>query len=1186
MRRYDWTLTPVGDPGAWPASLRTTVNLLLNSKFPMFLLWGDDYTQFYNDAYLPSFGTDGKHPAALGQAGKECWQEAWSLLGPLLDQVRLGGEAIWKEDQPVPMYRNGRIETTYWTFSYSPVLNEAGNIGGVLSTCFETTEKVLSLKKIQESSDELLFAIEATELGTWDLNPDTGHFTANVRLKEWFGLRPEENIPLSTAISCIAAADRDRVAAAITRALDHTSGGQYQELYTIIHPVTDRRRIVMAKGRAWFGDDQKAYRFNGTLQDITEQRLAELAQKEAEMRFRQVTSTSPTGLWLSDTEGNIIYINKTLTDWTGIAYEDLLGQGWLQAVVPDDRQKVTEIFSRAIAARAHYDVEFRLIMQNGQAAWCRSAGDPFSDEQGHYAGYSGFCLNIQEQKDINDRITKSREQLLHSFEAAPVAIATIDKHELTFRMANSFYAALVGRKPEDLVDKPLLAALPELEGQGFDLLLNQVIQTGIAYTSKEVGVDLVRDGRLEKIFVDFAYQPQADQNGEVYGVLVVATDVTTQVTSRQDIEESEFRFRSLVTEAPIATCLFVGPDMIVEVANDIMLRYWGKDRTVIGKPLREALPELVGQPFLGILDNIYVTGETHSERNAAARLEVDGRLQTFYFDYTYKPLRNAFGNVYGIMDMAIEVTEQVIAVRQLEESEQFARHIFYNSPVAKLVFIGPDMILRDANEAMLHLFGRDASILNKPIMESIPEFRQTDLKEKYLRVLQTGEAYFEYAQKIQLSKNGEQHQGYYDYIYKPLTDASGQHYGVVCTAVDVTQQVTARQQIEMAEASLRGAIELAELATWRIDLVKKKVHYSERMQQWLGVAASELNVDASPRIHTADQERVGQAIHTALQPGGNGRFDEIYTIVHITTGQERVIHASGQTVFDENGAPLILSGTAQDITLQRKLQADLELKVQQRTEELAASNEELESMNESLRRSNEELFQYAYVASHDLQEPLRKIRMFSSILDTQKDVPEFSRNVIGKISKSAERMSMLIKDLLEFSRLVNSDQLKQPIDLNRIVKEVLNDFELRIAESGAEITVNTLPIVAAVSLQMNQLFYNIISNALKFVKQGERPVVKISYSVAAADEVKQHIRKPMPGTTYHKISISDNGIGFEEKYATQIFEVFKRLHDRDAYSGSGIGLAICRRIVDNHSGYLLVDSVINQGTVFHIVLPG
>ena len=166
------------------------------------------------------------------------WPEIWEFIKPLIDQVLAGSGATWNEDQLLPIYRNGQMEDVYWTFSYSPVTDESGGIAGVFVTCSETTEKVRNTARLEESKDFLHHAIEAAELATWDLNPRSNEFIASPRLKEWFGLKWDDIVPLPLALESIAEADRERVIAAIGKALSNEDGGHYDIVYTIISPQT------------------------------------------------------------------------------------------------------------------------------------------------------------------------------------------------------------------------------------------------------------------------------------------------------------------------------------------------------------------------------------------------------------------------------------------------------------------------------------------------------------------------------------------------------------------------------------------------------------------------------------------------------------------------------------------------------------------------------------------------------------------------------------------------------------------------------------------------------------------------------------------------------------------------------------------------------------------------------------
>jgi PAS domain S-box-containing protein len=181
-----------------------------------------------------------------------------------------GGESTWSEDQLIPIYRNNKLEDVYWTFSYSKVLDETGNPGGVLVICNETTEQVQSYNNIEIAKNELEFAIEAADLGTWDLNPTTNTFIGNHRLKQWFGLNEHEEVNLDNALTTIIPEDRDRVTAAINKALQKGSDGSYNVIYTIVGR-DDTKRIVEATGRARFDAEGNARQFNGILQDVTEE---------------------------------------------------------------------------------------------------------------------------------------------------------------------------------------------------------------------------------------------------------------------------------------------------------------------------------------------------------------------------------------------------------------------------------------------------------------------------------------------------------------------------------------------------------------------------------------------------------------------------------------------------------------------------------------------------------------------------------------------------------------------------------------------------------------------------------------------------------------------------------------------------------------------------------------------------
>jgi PAS domain S-box-containing protein len=259
--------------------------------------------------------------------------------------------------------------------------------------------------------------------------------------------------------------------------------------------------------------------------------------------------------------------------------------------------------------------------------------------------------------------------------------------------------------------------------------------------------------------------------------------------------------------------------------------------------------------------------------------------------------------------------------------------------------------------------------------------------------------------------------------------------------------------------------------------------------------------------------------------------------------------------------------------------------IRERNKVLVEKIEELARHNRELWRSNQDLSQYAYVASHDLQEPLRKIRIFSDILINNEQLSRKDKFIANKINFASERMSLLIRDLLNYSKLLKSDAVFEPVNLGEIMKAVMMDFEVTIQEKQAVINFPVLPVVTAVKLQMNQLFYNLLGNALKFTQPEQPPVVDITVEELSGNQLKEYIDKPIPQVPYLRITFTDHGIGFAERDSEQIFEVFRRLYPREVYEGSGIGLALCRRIVQNHGGYLYAISQPGKGASFNIVIP-
>lgn len=277
IRAYDWKNHPLGHPDTWPQSLLTTVSIILNSRFPMFLWWGPEHYQFYNDAYRPSLGREGKHPTALGQKGVDCWPEVWSIIYPLMRQVIDGGGPTWQEDALIPIYRNGQIEDVYWTFSYSPVRGDTGNIDGILVVCTETTRSVQSFRQLREMeqvnaayAQRLEIALEAAQLGSFEFDLQTMEITCNEQCRLHLGLPPAASYRQQEMADILNQPDRAEKAAAWQHAVRNreTYRSEYQ-----VRQADGSIRYVIASGNTMYNEDGQPAKMVGVTMDVTEHKL-------------------------------------------------------------------------------------------------------------------------------------------------------------------------------------------------------------------------------------------------------------------------------------------------------------------------------------------------------------------------------------------------------------------------------------------------------------------------------------------------------------------------------------------------------------------------------------------------------------------------------------------------------------------------------------------------------------------------------------------------------------------------------------------------------------------------------------------------------------------------------------------------------------------------------------------------
>jgi PAS domain S-box-containing protein len=1446
-RSHDWASTSVGNPDTWPQSLRTSVSTVLNAAFPMLLFWGNDMTCFYNDAFLPSLGTEGRHPS-VGRKAADMWSDIWDTIGPMLESVRSTGKPVYFEDMLVPFHRDGKVDDTYWTFNYSAVYGESGSVDGVVVICTETTKQIRATSKLSESDRRFhqlvadatmgILVVTGEDLKMEILNDAYGRIVgrsvAEMQDKKLFDMIPDEETHFRPIIESVLRTGK--------------------ELY-----LYDQPYFVEVEGRRIEGYLNILYQpykdVQGTVtgvmimcHDVTEQVKASQQVVASEQRLRSLINAAPVAIGLFLGRDLVVDMhNQTFIDIVGKG-PDIMGKP-LREVMPElltEGQPFLTILDDVYTTGKMFQTYGSLvsIVQNGVMThnYYNITYSPVYDENGEIYGILDIAVDVTGEVELRKALADSAADLSDIIHKAPVAMGILRGADYRVEIANKRIFEIWGISPETTVGRPIFEALPEAKGQGFDALLDGVYQTGLPFKANAMKMLLPRESGLQEVYVDFVYEALRDHDGKITGVIVVATEVTENIHKQQSIIDSEQRIRSIIEAAPSPIGIMTGKEMRIAFANQSIKDAWGKGDDIIGMTFSELLPELEGKGFYEALDGVYETGIAYHSKNQRIELVVDGILQPYYYNYSYTPLFDTEGNVYGVMNTAAnvtdievarqkveeseqqlrsvieaapfpisvytgeekrvlfanqtmkniwakgddvegklymeilpefadqyvfrqldevyatgkpfsirnkelevvendvkrhyyinhdltplkdiegniygvistaaDVTDLTIAKKKVEESEQNLRNMIMQAPVAMCILMGDDHTIDVANDMIIDLWGKPKEmVMGKPLFVALPDAREQGLEALMDMVYRKGDTFKANEMPVELLRNGELETIYQNFVYEPYRDANGNIIGVLVVTIDVTPQAMSRRKVEHSEQRVRSIIDstpfpiavytgpektiayanqsimdvwgkgndvvgktyteiLPELAgqqifeqvtavyetgipfharNQRVDLVvdeelqhfwfnysftpvfdadgkiygvmntaaevtdlnlaKQKIEaneqslrniilqapiamciYSsddyrieianEKMYEFYGKRPSRPNMPIFELLPEAKGQGFEEILDTIVKTGKPfANNEQVLTMMRDGVIKPVYINYAFEPILGIDGQVTSIFTTATDVTPQVEARRKIEEIVAERTKELAQANQ-------NLQRSNAELEQFAYIASHDLQEPLRKVSTFTQMLENSLgEIPERSKNYFDKIYSSTGRMTSLIRDVLNYSQLSRDErQAFKPVDLNELVEDIKTDYELMITQKNAIITSGKLPVIEALPQQMSQLFANIISNSLKFNKAGESPHISISAELMSAGELAAE-KIPLTNIPYYKIQIRDNGIGFDQAHADKIFNIFQRLHGKAEYSGTGIGLAMCKKIAVNHYGDIYATSTRGQGALFTLILP-
>lgn len=584
--------------------------------------------------------------------------------------------------------------------------------------------------------------------------------------------------------------------------------------------------------------------------------------------------------------------------------------------------------------------------------------------------------------------------------------------------------------------------------------------------------------------------------------------------------------------------------------NDAAVRLWGR-RPLPGKELATALTG-------GHLDN---------EDFQIERPDHSRRLVRSYSRGIYSPL----GTLVGSINTLVDITD----LKDKETKSAWLSAIVRYSDDA-IIGKTVDGIVTSWNLSAQRIFGYTAEeMTGQSILRLIPEDRQQE-EPLILERLRRGERVDHFETKRR-TKTGEILD--ISLSISPIKDARDQIIGVSKIARNITEQKRIERTYAEERERSRMAIAATRMGTWEYAVLEKTFHCSDEMLRIWGAPLSKATESTFflNCVHPEDRKSITEGAKSAIHDRQLGYFDALFRILRYSDKDQRWIRAQGKVFFAQGLKPESFIGTVLDVTDAHQTQQTLERTVAERTKELS-------SLNRRLQESNHELEQFAYIASHDLQEPLRKIQIFSELVE-ERLKPSLQGEVLGyfgRIKDAADRMSRLIRDVLEYSRLTNMEAELETVDLNEVFLDVCAELDWQIAEKNAVVRAGDLPSVKGIRTQFCQVFRNMIGNSVKFCTG--TPRISITSDRIPAEKVPAELSmKRAPG--YIRLRFSDNGIGFEQEYASKMFKIFQRLNRQEAYSGSGIGLAICKKIVDNHEGAIEAEGRPGEGATFTIYLP-
>jgi PAS domain S-box-containing protein len=901
---------------------------------------------------------------------------------------------------------------------------------------------------------------------------------------------------------------------------------------------------------------------------------------ESEAWYRQFVETLPQLLWTCRADGSLDYASKRLLTFLGVPEAELFGRGWLDSVNPEDREHAGESWARAVATGSEFQCEFRFRRHDGAYRWMDVRAHPLLDDDGKVVKWFGAYTDIHDRREVQEALRIEQQRLEKMAAASPQALHSFRKGPdgtYGFPYVSPAFTKVLGVESDELARDPsgLFARYHPEDMRGMAVALAESERT-MSPWRYEWRVEV--PGRGE-VWVEAHSTPVRDADGGItwHGTL---DDVTERRRKDAELRESELRFRQIANAIDhVFWMMEIEPRERITYVSPPVERLWGrKPREFYENPRlwMESIHE-ADRPRVRAAFEHWLKEPYEHQFQFEYRLQKQGEDVRWVLDRGWA-IQDKDVPSLRIARVVADITERkrseealVASNERFEQIAESVSHILWVlelEPVRRVSYVSP---------SFEKIWGRKREELYQDPdlwMASIDERDRPAAKRAYEHWLRQPET----EQVLDTEYRVVRPDGTRRWIHdtgRSKLDPTGKPLRVSGVAEDVT----ARKEAELMLREERDR--LAKMAAtspvvlqsyrWRPDGSVSFPFGAERLALFFELPAEELERDARDaleRIHPDDRERVERLFEysrTHLTP-----WDAEFRLLLPKRG---LIWVEGHSVpVPEPDGAVVWHGAIMDVTERkrtegkiRRLNAELEERVAQRTAELEAANAELEE-------ANRELEAFSYSVSHDLRAPLRTVNGFSQALleDFGDRLPEEARRYLLTIRGGAQRMAQLIDDLLAFSRLGRKPLKRREVDVTALVRECLDELGHPQKTDGAEVVIGELPRCVGDPSLLRQVFSNLLSNAFKYSRHKKPARIEVGSRVDSGGRVVYFVR--------------DNGTGFDMAYAHRLFKVFQRLHREEEFDGTGVGLAIVKRIVTRHGGQIWAEAAPDRGATFSFTL--